>query len=287
MRRMAIPAARTVKTQKGTGRAMVASPRNFSRWASIASCRNSWRDMGALDCNRPPILAREIARRARFNGAEDLRLERARPLYAESLHVVDVDRTQVIEGLGVLHQHADRADAQFVAPLDEPCQPRLCHGLARDFPGERPVDLDERYAEGGRQLERAFLAGEPAQCELHPRSLQRSDQVRHGLAIRKRIRGHDLERDRRGRHAQLLHTFEDVVAESQVLAANSVDREIDAATRHAAPAGVQVVPPPEKATDDPTIQDMHEAFFLEDRQEGSGRQEIRLFFLVADEDLAE
>ena len=29
---------------------MVASPRNFSRWASIASCRNSWRAMVRGDC---------------------------------------------------------------------------------------------------------------------------------------------------------------------------------------------------------------------------------------------
>src|SRR5690349_16813757 len=51
MRRRAMPAASVEKTQKGTGRAMVASPRNFSRWASIASCRNSWRGISS-----PPIL---------------------------------------------------------------------------------------------------------------------------------------------------------------------------------------------------------------------------------------
>src|ERR1700694_825323 len=45
MRRIAVPAARAVNTQKGTGRAIVASPRNFSRWASMASCRKSWRGM--------------------------------------------------------------------------------------------------------------------------------------------------------------------------------------------------------------------------------------------------
>src|SRR5258706_11645726 len=49
MRRRAEPAARMVKTQNGTGRAMVASPRYFSRWAAIVSCLKSWGGMPG-DC---------------------------------------------------------------------------------------------------------------------------------------------------------------------------------------------------------------------------------------------
>src|SRR5689334_20363011 len=60
MSRTAMPAASRVRTQKGTGRAMVASPRNFSRWASMASCRNNCRGICATDCRSPAVFRVEI-----------------------------------------------------------------------------------------------------------------------------------------------------------------------------------------------------------------------------------
>src|SRR5512142_1678884 len=155
MRSAAVPAASRVNTQAGTGRAMMASPRNFSRWASIASCRKSWRGMRegiVIQAHALGFVVRCEAARSRRHASR----KRASVCYHQTMRYDVIAIVASARGVSPMRRLLKRLPENFPTPVV--CLAECHETLAPQLAAE--TGLDVRSAEAGEKVQpgRVYLS---------------------------------------------------------------------------------------------------------------------------------